>query len=205
MWIYVVSVFVFLRKLGCVILCCFCVFPKTRGSAILQICSGQDKKSLQWELWSGGVVAKIQTICFSFSPLLYINLLVWVKSRVHPTWSPEFKSKDISWLTLFVCVKLFIHNIFGLHYLEIINKTYSLKMDIKGGSGCPYIGAAHCSSLIILTFVGTAPPDSTTYHPSYLGPARLDIRLEGKMTKSWPKKRKHICHGRFSLLTGLIA
>ena len=33
----------------------------------LPICSGQDKNSLQWELWSGKAVAKIQTVCFSLA------------------------------------------------------------------------------------------------------------------------------------------
>ena len=84
-------VYVRCGKLGCAILCCFeiCVFPKTRGSAILQIWSGQDKKSLQWQLWSGRAVAKMQTVCFSF--LIFsstINLLekqipsAWVRHRL---------------------------------------------------------------------------------------------------------------------------
>ena len=176
-------------KLGCAILCCFeiCVFPKTRGSAILQIWSGQDKKSLQWQLWSGRAVAKIQTVCFSF--LIFsstINLLekqipsAWVRHRltfpplharitnsmgegVSPTRNqgPEdvgplaFKSLNIFLINLVFSCQTFIHIQF-LSSWKIISKTYSQRIDIKGGSGCPYIGAARLTSLIILTFVGTA-------------------------------------------------
>ena len=37
----------------------------------------------------------------------------------------------------------------------IINENYCLKMNVKGGSGCPHIESPGLSSLIILTFVGT--------------------------------------------------